>query len=94
MLAVDGFVSVKYLALAHGTFCAVFGPSGAAEASDSILVHAGLGHIVSDCVGQAGVDDTARTALALWNHCKLTVRHRRTRHGPTVHLSALRNTHI
>lgn len=75
------------LALAQGTFSAVFGPSGAAEASDFVLIHAGLGHVISDSVGQARVRDASRTALPLWNHSKLAVRHRRTRHRPAVHLS-------
>lgn len=92
--SVGGFESVKYLALAHGTFRAVFGPSGAAEASDSVLIHAGLGHVVPDGVGQAGVHDAAWAALPLRDHRKLAVRHRRTRHGPAVHLSSLRNADI
>lgn len=76
-VSVGGYISVKYLALAEGTFRAVFGPSGTAESSDSVFIHAGLSDVISNGIGQAGVCDAARTALALRNHCKLTVGDRR-----------------
>lgn len=87
-----GYVSVKYLALAEGTLRAVFGPSGAAEASDPVFIYAGLGDVIPNRIGQAGVRDAAWTTLALWNHRKLTVCHWRTRYGPAVHFTPLRNT--
>lgn len=75
-VSVGGYVSVKYLALAERTLRAVFGPSGATEASDAVFIHAGLGDVIPNGIGQAGVCDAARTALAFRNHCKLTVRDR------------------
>lgn len=89
-----GYVSVQYLALAEGTLRAVFGPSGAAEASDPVFIHAGLGNVIPHGIGQTGVRDAAWTALALRNHCKLTVSHRRTRYRPAVHFTPLRNTQM
>lgn len=73
------------LALAEGTLRAVFGPSRAAEASDPVFIHTGLGDVIPNGIGQTGVRDAAWTAFALWNHCKLTVSHRSTRYRPAVH---------
>lgn len=87
-----GYESVKYLALAEGTLRAVFGPSRATEASDPVFVHTGLGDVIPNGIGQTGVRDAAWAALALRNHCKLTVSHRCTRYRPAVHFTPLRNT--
>lgn len=77
-----------YLALAEGALGAVFDPGGAAETGDVVLVRAGLGDVVADGVGQAGVADAAGAALALWHHRELAA-YWGAGQWPAVHLALL-----
>lgn len=76
---------VSVLALTEGALGAVFDPGGSAEAGDAVLVGAGLGDVVADGVGLAGVAHAAGAALALRDHRELTV-HGRAGQRPAVHL--------
>lgn len=63
----------SYLALAECAFGAMLDPGGAAEAGNAMLIRARLGDIVADGVGLARVGDAACAALALGDHCEVTV---------------------
>lgn len=85
-LRIHGTADVTVLALAEGTFCAMFYPRWSSEANQINLICASLGDIIADFTSLARILDALWTAFTLQDHAKFTVSFRALQR-PTVNLA-------